>query len=381
MKSQSQRQRQRKYTKSKILKTSKSKTIKKIKMNKKQVNKRKYKHLKYQEDKRKMNGGTGEINIINLNDSTNIHSILNSTLYPEIENYKNGLIYFSIGSKFNEKTLEIIDGTDNNRKKTIRTNSIYQMIPSFLCDNSIQRMDPSLSCYEDNTMCNCLCIILDSFSQERRGEKKSELDENIYIIQNYLYVNNVSNIKIYILNYYAIRNENNLLLTEQIIRGFCDELISKNVDPARFMLCNYVKFKEEQEEIREIAMTNMLTRILTEKNYEDSHYEWFGYNKSGYLLYNFIYLNNKFNKSNLIIFLMMMPNLVKNAINNAIKQREMYENDPSFKIHMLKKGDFRRPVNDIKELKYVYQLTPIITLDNDELNNLFTYNLYNTITS
>lgn len=342
----------------------------KIKMNK-HVNRRKNKHLKdqtYQPDKLKMKGGMNQINILNFRNIENIQSEIVTNLYPEIENYKNGLIYFSLGSKYNEPTLKSGLGI----KDEINTNSAYQMIPYFLYSDSLQRVDPSLSCY-DNTICDCLCIVFDSFSLK-------ELNDNISIIYKYFSIQVASNIKLYILNTYDIRDEllhsNSLFVFEQIIRGFCDELISKNINSKQFMLCNYVKFKTDIEETYEQSIKNMLAIVLREKDYENSHYEWFGYRTSGnYLLYDFIYLNNKFNTGNKIfVFSRLIANLVRNKI-------EEVKNIPRNKqIYMLTKTDYKTFINE-EMLKYIYQITPVMSVgDLNYKNNLFTYSLYNTIT-
>lgn len=361
----------------------KSKTLKiKIKMKKKQNNNRKNKHFKQSSKhqqlqlhllKMKGNGVEEQINVIEITNIENIQSEL-THVYNDLNNYAHGsgLVYFSLGSKFNEPTLTY-KGIGVGKDETFRSNSSYQMVPSFLYADSIQR--EMLLCNEK--ICNCLCIVLDSFSPQ-------ELENNIAILKHSFRIHLSSNIKVYILNTYQIRgeSENNILITEKIVATFCDELISKNISSEHFMLCNYIKFKSTLENVYEESLKNRLTNVLREKNYENSHYEWFGYKMSGnYLFYDFIYLNKQFTENHLLQLIYFMVHLLRNAIlsgkisNTVPRNEQIYELTES--IYTSNTSGFEL---NKEKMKYVYQITRMTSIgDLSVVNNLFTYSLHNMI--
>ncbi len=178
------------------------------------------------------------------------------------------LVYVSIGSKFNE-TWYI--------KNKILSNSAYQLVPFFLTTISKRRV---------------LCIAIDQFNESNNDIRKSIVNIN----ENYDSAD-INNIDFYILNTINIRDATNndsmkqAEYTGNIIATLSEKLQSKEFNPEKYMVCNYVKFKNpsEIEEKIKNEIKEKVKNALINYNYENSYYDWIGYTDSMF----FDYISNK----------------------------------------------------------------------------------------
>lgn len=237
-------------------------------------------------------------------------------LYNELDTYKDQLIYLSLGGKVNERVLTYKDRDGNVQ---LNTNSLYQMIPSFLHNDSIQR-DCILKNKDEKY--KSLCVIVDSFLPE-------ELERNIEIINHYSQLHDMSNINIYIVNnkmdtILDEKNNKKIDFLKSWLSQFCDELRGRNIYSDNFMLCNYIKFKYNSNSQYEANVKRAIEDIIKEKHYQRSHYEWFGYSNSlNYLIYNFVYLNGEFDENILARFLVNISRAYRDCLhNNEVKSKE-----------------------------------------------------------
>ena len=180
------------------------------------------------------------------------------------------VIYISIGSKFNYRSVEFPDMLEENRQKQIgrrmlnkyTTNAQKQMIPEFLNNRSTKQ----------------LSIVIDDFSndsnkKDNKNILESKLDKNIDVIM------------------YDCVFDNTVFL-KSVISHFMNMAKQYNVNKQNFMICNYVKFvntpnafESKSEQIIPTVIQNVIdTNEFSE--FADCFYQWFGYR---FYIYNFIY--------------------------------------------------------------------------------------------
>ena len=295
-----------------------------------------------------------------------------SPIYAQLEMYKDELIYLSLGGKINERALHY---KEKNGVSELKTNSFYQMVPSFVHNDSIQR---ELILNEKDRQFKCLCIIIDSFSSK-------ELENNVELIQHYSCVHDLSNMNVFLVNIYSShdlihKKERDISFLEELLTSFCDKLDYNGIGSNHFMLCNYVKFKSPVENDYEKAITSTVKRVLQSRNYNKSHYEWFGYNKSlNYLLYDFVYLYEEMSEMNYSDLSMFMIQLQKQSPQSFSKEicrnKQIYYCD-------WKKMNNSLFSKSIEKTKYIIPFTSMVYNGNGEVtNNLFCYNLHDIMMS
>ena len=179
---------------------------------------------------------------------TELGDILNS-------NQQCDYLYISIGSKFNEPNVNI----DN---KLINTNIYYQQIPSFIRSKPLEK--------------RVISIMIDTFNTENEILKAQQILHNIS--------KTIPNIRNYIINKFCnVEVINNII---PLIISFIHKL---NIPSENFMICNYIKFIGQPNNLEQISEKTISSRIHTLLNttpYEYCLYEWFGYHKS---LYHYIF--------------------------------------------------------------------------------------------
>jgi len=297
-----------------------------------------------------------------------------SPIYDQLDIYKDELIYLSLGGKINERVLHC---KEKNGVSELKTNSFYQMFPSFLHNGSIQR---ELILNEKDRPFKCLCIIIDSFSSK-------ELEKNVEVIQYYSRLHDLSNMNIFLVNIYnrhhdlIHKKERDISFLEEWLTSFCDKLHCNGVGSNHFMLCNYVKFKSLVENDYEKEIVNTIKRVLQSRNYNKSHYEWFGYNKSlNYLLYDFVYLYEEMSEMNYSELSMFMIQLVKQSPQSFSK--EICNRDKQIYYCDWEKMNNTLFSKSIEKTKYIIPFTSIVYNGNGHAtNNLFCYNLHNIMMS
>lgn len=168
-------------------------------------------------------------------------------------------IYISIGGKYTEPDVEL---NSTKREKTL-SNSPLQMVPMFLRKNNSHRT---------------LVIVWDTFN-------KSDIHANRFILDNiqreYRHI-----------SYILINNSCTETSINQFIPFIINSASHHQIRPSNFMICNFVKFKNNpnfNEEMAEQYIPNTITTILnraTFSQYKDCFYQWFGYHDP---LYGYIY--------------------------------------------------------------------------------------------
>lgn len=301
----------------------------------------------------------------------NIHEskihIYMEPLYNELELYKDELIYLSLGGKSNERILTYKESFGVGQ---LNTNCLYQMIPSFLHNDSIQR---ECILKRKNEKYKCLCVIVDSFLPE-------ELERNIQLINHNSHLHDVSNVKVYIVNckMYTNLDETNeykIVFLKSLLGEFCNELRLRNIYSDNFMMCNYIKFKHNNNSNYELRVRQAIEDVVKEKDYERSHYEWFGYSNSlNYLFYNFVYLNGEFDENVLSRLIVNVSRAFRDA------SREVSGKEKGEQIYCL---DWKRLCLNIEIKEKIKCIMPItyITHYNTEnpYTDLFNCTLYDII--
>jgi hypothetical protein len=305
-------------------------------------------------------------------DGSGIIEDIMSPIYDQLEMYKDELIYISLGGKINERVLHY---KEKNGVSELKTNSFYQMVPSFVHNDSIQR---EVILNEKDRQFKCLCIIIESFSSK-------ELENNVELIQHYSCVHDLSNMNVFLVNIYSShdlihKKERDISFLEGLLTSFCDKLDYNGIGSNHFMLCNYVKFKSPLENDYEKAITTTVKRVLQSRNYNKSHYEWFGYNKSlNYLLYDFVYLYEEMSEmsySDLSMFMIQLQKQSPQSFSKEIcRNKQIYYCD-------WKKMNNSLFSKSIEKTKYIIPFTSIVYNGNGEVtNNLFCYNLHDIMVS
>jgi hypothetical protein len=290
-------------------------------------------------------------------------------LFERFEEYKEGLIYVSIGSS---------DFGDS------QSNAIEQMIPSFLLSNSIQRrtMPFCQTNPSTRTSCKILCLIIDFIAP-------TDFERNQMLInqrrQN-------QQIDVVIINLYDLNSSINAENTKQIadiekvnmLQACCNNIVAANeqfsIEPMKFMCANYAKFRirEELRNQNNISMT--IYNTFREKGYSSSVYDWFGYiydddSITANEVKKLIYKTENFIES----ILQNPDNNVKNDIHKTLIQ---YMNPGIFnrttRMKTLNELTLNIPPMVVKLLESVYPISEmtlpsgITTFITD---NYFTYNL------
>jgi len=182
------------------------------------------------------------------------------TIFSQNKQYQ--YIYVSVGSKYNERDIMFRSSTLPLAKlKT--TNAIYQMVPNFLQNKTIDT--------------NVLIIIIDIFRD------KANTDFNTSIVSSRM----TTNIDICIVSMDCC--------SEPFI-DLCILLMTnvqkQNIRVTSFMICNYIKFMNtpnDNEWNAEKTVVKSITSVLKQDQfapYKDCFYQWYGYK---YHLYNCIY--------------------------------------------------------------------------------------------
>ena len=303
-------------------------------------------------------------------DGTDNMEDIMSPIYDQIPFYKDELIYVSLGGKINERVIHYKEMSGTGQ---LNTNSFYQMFPSFLHNDSIQR---ELILNQQNAQYKSLCIIVDFFSSK-------ELEKNIELIQKYSCIHDLSNMNIFIVNIHNTydlihKKERDMNFLERWLNLFCEKLNCNGVGSSHFMLCNYVKFKSNIENDYEKSITNVIESVLRSKNYNKSHYEWFGYNQSlNYLLYDFVYLYEEIKENSYSEFAMFIIQLAKQSQSSLSK--EISKNNQIYACDW-KKMNNGLLSKSIEKTKYILPFTSII-YNGEVTNNLFCYSLHDIMVS
>lgn len=289
-------------------------------------------------------------------------------LFDRFGEYKEGLIYVSIGSS------DFRDATSN---------SIEQMIPYFLLSNSTQRRTmsfcqsiPSVS----GANCKILCIIIDFISDDLINHNKVLLNSR------------KENIDVAIINLHNLdsivnrQNPKQRADVEKIkmLKSCCDMIGTFNqkyeINPMQFMCANYAKFRIP-EELRN--QTNILMTVFTsfeQKGYSESVYDWFGYiynndSHGAIKVKGLIYKTNRFISS-------IIGNPGRNIISGVAEKLSLLLNPSIFSRNIARNLDQLTPLGIepvIKEqLDFVYPICEMSLPDDASsfyVDNYFTYNL------
>lgn len=200
-------------------------------------------------------------------------------LLRAINKHKDHLIYLSVGGQYTEAKMP---------EYNIDSNAGYQMVPFFLCADSYPRINSANK--------NVICIAIDAFYENFGSDNTPATTSLNNIIateyRNYLYFEQPcdnSNIKMFVINLLNIRNHvNPKRESKQLLNNYTNKLINiiteqvqqSNIDPKNYMMCNYVKFKREDN-------TFNITLRETLAEYNNSIYNWIGYEHS--IFYNYLY--------------------------------------------------------------------------------------------
>jgi len=175
-------------------------------------------------------------------------------------------VYVSLGSKWNEDYVRFSQ-PKNIRAHKFKTNAPYQMIPNFLRSREKRS----------------LVIIIDRFYEETNKAKNKDI-----LIQSL----EESNDKI---DAVLLGNLSSNAQLNAMIYTIVNKVVLEKVEPDHFMICNYIKFQNDQVLLhgdKEQAIYNLL-KSQENKKYGDCLYVWFGYL---YQFYDYIYRYNYFNK-------------------------------------------------------------------------------------
>lgn len=172
-------------------------------------------------------------------------------------------VYVSLGSKWNEDYIRFSQ-PKHMRVHKFKTNAPYQMIPNFL----------------RNREKRSLVIVIDRFYEEPNKAKNKDI-----LIQCLEESNNIDTI--------LVGNLSSNAQLNSIIYTIVNKVVLEKVDPRNFMICNYIKFPNDQILFHgdtEHTIYNLL-KSQENKKYGDCLYVWFGYL---YQFYDYIYRYNYF---------------------------------------------------------------------------------------
>lgn len=294
------------------------------------------------------------------------NSILNSVkpLFKRFGEYKDGLIYISFGSA---------DSQDPT------SNSIEQMIPSFLLSRSIQRRTiPSCQTTTDaetNSGCKILCIVIDSISSPEFLRHNIQLllsrRENIDLA-----IINIDNLTSHI--YQNFRKVDGSFNRENyaMLRSFCRIIGAFNkkeqIDPMRFMCSNFIKFRIFEERIYQEEVSLTLYTALKLQGYGSSVYDWFGY-VNNFMLKGLIYKTQDFIDTRVSGGTMEKTRDETNKL--LILGNQMASTGKS--INDISREDFHNETvyNVLGSVYPISEITYPITVTEGSLDNYFTYSM------
>lgn len=165
-------------------------------------------------------------------------------------------IYLSIGGKLNEPCVTF----QKPKIQTIGSNAQYQLVPEFLK----KRHDDI----------HCLIIAIDHFNHRESYETNKQ------------YLMNYSNFDTILVNKFF-----NLSYLETFIQILLTFVSTTDVDPANFMIANYIRYLNNPNELEaklEFGIPDKIQQALNlfeDKRYCKCLFQWFGYNL---FLYNMI---------------------------------------------------------------------------------------------
>lgn len=192
--------------------------------------------------------------IIKTNENNYINSL--TTSFHSIQyNY----VYISIGSKYNNQDVWFKPNI-GELSTHVDTNASVQMVPMFL------RTKP------DNM--HILNILIDIFPTQ------NDMDMNERLINSVITEN---------MDCILINMKCTVTNLKEILENIMSHVLSQNINPLCFMICNYVKYMNEpnrNENESVIFIPKSIISVLKKSDYENCYYEWYGYN---YDLYNCIY--------------------------------------------------------------------------------------------
>lgn len=185
------------------------------------------------------------------------HSI-GKHLTEYFDNHDCHYVYISIGSKFNEQSVDF-----SYKKREQYSNALNQMIPTFTYP---------YSCEKDT-----LLLVVDDFH------------DNESLLKNYSILQNIRpdfpHMKIFLVDYLINIQNINLLISILM------DSINPKINPDQFMLCNFIRFKSPN--IQDSQLENQLPPKIYNllKNYQEGQYskkfyQWYGYS---YYTYNYVY--------------------------------------------------------------------------------------------
>jgi len=172
------------------------------------------------------------------------------------------MLYVSIGGKYNEPAV-FFQHPEMIKNRAISTNAIKQMVPMFLLGRDITT--------------RIIILVIDNFSDPTNKAANQKL------ISNQLYPNMEA-----VLLHHDLTKTNISPLMESI----CRLALDLQVHTDDFMICNYIKFKNEPSAVEaalEEWLPTLTQSVLNRPEfciYADCLYEWFGYR---FYLFNFIY--------------------------------------------------------------------------------------------
>jgi hypothetical protein len=151
---------------------------------------------------------------------------------------------------------------------------------------------------------------------------------------------------------------------------FCKKMKENEIKPENFMVCNYIKFKNPipNEIIIRDKVSEKLSTIMNDNGYENSYYEWCGYERM--VFYNCIILKKDmlFIERAFIKYFNTMRN-INEAMRNINEELRIFE---------VKKSDFTEKGPEL--LKKFYPIQNPNTMfnysDEEKFNN-FCYSVYN----
>lgn len=236
---------------------------------------------------------------------TELRSIID--VIPEYANNES-LIYVSVGSKYTEDTISLMD-----LEPKPPTNSIYQMIPFFLYNEGsnpakyIKDADTGNPIYVANKVLN---IVIDEFDEYNSNNKNNNgsIEKNLIKINSvHNWVDNTDNINMFIIDlknvfkkiqgsvnskiktHFKTVEEEKANIVQKIIEIITKNVAETRINPQNYMVCNYVKFKDITASTNSHTNRLIIAAIhdaLEKYGYTNSEYNWFGYNP---VYYNFIY--------------------------------------------------------------------------------------------
>jgi len=192
-------------------------------------------------------------------------------------------LYISIGGKLNSSTVSF-NNNDETKRKQQRTNSLYQMLPSFI--------------QSDFDKENIVVIVIDDFSKiESRMSSKKLLD--LFVCEN-------TNVILFD----KLCDKSFLTKLVDLFVTLCEEYQIPKKDS---YICNFVRHINMPNTIEYAAEENIpkvIQRLLDteyDKKYSGCFYQWFGYR---YHSYNYIYKYDKHNLYELKNFTVLFENVL-----------------------------------------------------------------------